>query len=61
MHGGQVGSVLIGERSEPSVGSWWIENFISLCISIYGIIYMCRTFITRECTENFTDSTKERK
>ena len=52
-------ATIIGEHSEPSVGMW-MEDFAWLCMferDIYVGIYMCRMFISWECTEDSTDST----
>ena len=47
---------IIGEEANPD---WIVEwgNFVLLRMAVCGIYIFCRTFITREDTEDFMDST----
>ena len=47
---------MIGERSEPSLGSW-MENLVLPCMAIFGCMYVSAAHsYNREYMENLMDS-----
>ena len=54
--GGEVDGKL---RIAAHARMWYI--YIYIYVGIYILVYMCCTFVTRECTEDFTDSTFKKK
>ena len=54
-----IGSCLLASEVIPQEvdGKLCIAAYARIYVGIYILVYMCYTFITRECTEDFTDST----
>ena len=55
------GTKLIGMRSDP----WWrVDGKLGIAVHAcmgYTSVYVCRTFLTRMCTEDFTEQLNKRK